>query len=89
MYRDKTITGFVGKSGTPYRSVRSSHLSYRQVYAGDRNIPKRGLSAYTGKHQRDTQYYHQFKPAELSVLFSSLFRNSERTLRDEGRVGEN
>jgi len=37
--------------------------------------------------KRDTSYDHQLKPAESRVLFSSLFRSAEKTLRNEGRAG--
>jgi len=48
-----------------------------------------GSLADTGKHQRDTQYNHQFKPAKSRVLLSSLFGSAERTGRSKSRVGEN
>jgi len=77
------------QSGFPYRLIDTINFSHRQIYAGNSNCPKRGLSAGPEKYQRDTQYYHQFKSAEPGILFSAFYRSAERIIRDEDRVGEN
>jgi len=36
--------------GLPYRLIDTAHLSYRQIYAGNRDSPERRISAGTGEH---------------------------------------